>query len=118
MFHDGRKTIGERAIGSCRCRDPVAHHSRWERGASPTQRARGRDVGCDFTHLPQESSSLAHVAANLVKWSVDTGVHIGCMKKGRMVAGVVDGAPYDVRRPLVEDSVFDRELTLYGGVSY
>jgi len=40
------------------------------------------------------------------------------MKKGRMVAGVVDGAPYDVRRPLVEDSVFDRELTLYGGVSY
>ena len=51
------------------------------------------------------------LAANLVKWGVDTVIHTGCVTSGCVRASVVDGAAYGFKNAIVEECVFDRALT-------
>ncbi|MCA1648275.1 MAG: isochorismatase family protein [Chloroflexi bacterium] len=51
------------------------------------------------------------LAANLVKWRVDTVIHAGCVTSGCVRASVVDGAAYGFKNAIVEECVFDRGLT-------
>jgi nicotinamidase-related amidase len=51
------------------------------------------------------------LAANLVKWGVDTLIHTGCVTSGCVRASVVDGAAYGFKNAIVEECVFDRALT-------
>jgi nicotinamidase-related amidase len=51
------------------------------------------------------------LAANLVKWGVDTVIHTGCVTSGCVRASVVDAAAYGFKNAIVEECVFDRALT-------
>lgn len=51
------------------------------------------------------------LAANLVKWGVDTVIHTGCVTSGCVRASVVDSAAYGFKNAIVEECVFDRALT-------
>jgi len=51
------------------------------------------------------------LAANLVKWGVDTVIHTGCVTSGCVRASVVDAAAYGFKNGIVEECVFDRALT-------
>jgi len=51
------------------------------------------------------------LAANLVKWGVDTVIHTGCVTSGCVRASVVDGAAYGFKNAIVEECVFDRAVT-------
>jgi maleamate amidohydrolase len=51
------------------------------------------------------------LAANLVKWGVDTVIHTGCVTSGCVRASVVDGAAYGFKNAVVEECVFDRART-------
>jgi maleamate amidohydrolase len=51
------------------------------------------------------------LAANLVRWGVDTILHTGCVTSGCVRASVVDGAALGYKNAIVEECVFDRALT-------
>jgi maleamate amidohydrolase len=51
------------------------------------------------------------LAANLVRWGVDTIIHTGCVTSGCVRASVVDAAAYGFKNAIVEECVFDRAVT-------
>jgi nicotinamidase-related amidase len=99
---------------------PVAYSHGFERPDTIRSPRLGTQIVDELAPRPgdlvieKESASAffgTRLAANLVKWGVDTVIHTGCVTSGCVRASVVDGAAHGFRNAIVEECVFDRALT-------
>ncbi len=99
---------------------PVAFTHGFERPDTVRQPRLGTQIVDELAPEPgelvieKEAASAffgTRLAANLIKWSVDTVIHTGCVTSGCVRASVVDAAAYGFKNAIVEECVFDRATT-------